>query len=90
MDKFDKTIVEYAIAGLYRSLCYGVETIKQIGHTMIKIFDWKNKDNATLVISVSVDNLLAVICCDEYDFAVDIIDRLANLMHIKLIKVKNK
>lgn len=87
MDNFDKSLIISAIVGLYREIYYNVEVVKRFGYTMIKISDPQN-NNDIMVVSVSVHNLVAAICGDEYGFAVEVIDRFANLMHLELIKVK--
>ena len=89
MDKFDKAILNYFIVGGYREIFYEVEMYACDEDAIIVVSD-RIKGEAKLKIAIYDDSIIAAIFCDENDFAIDVIERFAELVNLKLIKVNAK
>lgn len=89
MDKFEKSILNYFIAGGYKELFYNAEMHACGEDVIIEVSD-RIKGEAKLNIALHDDTIIAAIFCDENDFAIEVIERFADIANLKLIKIKSK
>ena len=89
MDKFEKAILNYFIAGGYKEVFYNVEMHACGDDVVIAISD-RIKGDPKINVTIHDETIFVVIFCHEDDFSITIIERFAEIVNLKLIKVNAK